>query len=63
MLKTTTCTDVHNTCTISSVTKVSSSNLQIKRKYMYILSHNNPDTVTKWKFVVCGEESVLLELE
>jgi len=58
-LKTTTCTAVRNA--ISSVTKVSSSNLQIKRKYK--LSHNNPDTVTKWWFVVRGEESVLLELE
>ena len=43
-LKTTTCTAVRNT--ISSVTKLSSSNLQIKRKYK--LSRNNPDTVTKW---------------
>ena len=58
-LKTTTCTAVRNA--ISSVTKVSSSNLQIKRKYK--LSHNNPDTVTKWLFVVRGEETVLLELE
>ena len=47
--------------TISSVTKLSSSNLQIKRKYK--LSRNNPDTVTKWWFVVRDEESVLLELE
>ena len=58
-LKTTTCTAVRNT--ISSVTKVSRSNLQIKRKYK--LNRNNPDTVSKWWFVVRGEESVLLELE
>ena len=58
-LKTTTCTAVRNT--ITSVTKLSSSNLQIKRKYK--LSRNNPDTVTKWWFVVRDEESVLLELE
>jgi len=44
------------TYTISSVTKLSSSNLQIKRKYK--LSRNNPDNVTKWWFVVRDEESV-----
>ena len=54
MLKTTTCTAVRNT--ITSVTKLSSSNLQIKRKYK--LSRNNPDNVTKWWFVVRDEESV-----
>ena len=44
-------TTKYTTCnTISSVTQVSSGDLQIKRKYK--LSRNNPDTVTKWWFVV-----------
>ena len=53
-LKTTTCTAVRNT--ITSVTKLSSNNLQIKRKYK--LSRNNPDNLTKWWFVVRDEEGV-----
>ena len=59
-LKTTTSIAVRNT--ISSLTTIPSSKLQIKRKYKS--RRINPDTVTlKWWFVIRGEESVLQELE
>lgn len=58
-LKTTTSAAVKNA--LSSLTKVSCSDLQIKRKYKS--SHRNPDTVAKWWFVIRGEENKLQELE
>lgn len=58
-LRTTTCTAVRNT--LNSLTEVSSNDLQIKRKYK--TSRNNPVKVTKWWFVIRGEESMLQELE
>ena len=58
-LKTTTSAAVKNA--LSSLTKVSCSDLQIKRKYKS--SRRNPDTVAKWWFVIRGEENKLQELE
>ena len=58
-LKTTTSAAVKNA--LSSLTKVSCSDLQIKRKYKS--SCRNPDTVAKWWFVIRGEENKLQELE
>ena len=59
-LRTTTCTAVRNT--LNSLTEVSSSDLQIKRKYK--TSRNNSVTVMKWWFVIkVHEESMLQELE
>ena len=58
-LKTITSAAVKNA--LSSLTKVSSSDLQMKRKYKS--SRRNPDTVAKWLFVIRGEENKLQELE
>ena len=58
-LKTTTSAAVKNA--LSSLIKVSCSDLQIKRKYKS--SRRNPNTVAKWWFVIRGEENKLQELE
>ena len=58
-MKTTTSAAVKNA--LSSLTKVSSSDLHVKRKYKS--SRRNPDTVAKWWFVIRGEENKLQELE
>jgi len=55
-LKTTTCTAVRNA--ISSVTKVSSSNLQIKRKYK-----NLGGNKIRWWHIVSGNENDLESLD
>ena len=44
--------------TLNSLTEVSSNDLQ-----KYKTSRNNPVKVTKWWFVIRGEESMLQELE